>query len=52
MAIREALMPLGFWEDSSGRLYVLPASQQKDESKLEKVLKEADSMVEGMGVQF
>lgn len=28
---------LRFWENSSGHLYILPASQQKDESKLEKV---------------
>ena len=52
MAIRQALMPLGFWENSTGHLYILTALQQKDESKLEKVPNEADSMVGGMGGQF
>lgn len=36
MAIREAVMPLSFWEGSSGCLSMLLSSQQKDESKLEK----------------
>lgn len=49
---REGLMPLGFWENSSGHLYILPHLQQKDERKLEKVPNEADSMVRGMGGCF
>jgi len=52
MAVREALMPLGFWQNSAGHLYILPALQQKDVSKLEKVPSEADSMARGMGGQF
>lgn len=49
MAIREALMPLSFQENSLGHLYILSSLKQKDETKLEKVPNEADSMVGGKG---